>query len=67
MRSYPLGPNCNTACHPSQMLFFVMSSYAHTAYALEAHISKQLADTAARKIGGCVRIGHIVNGRAETI
>lgn len=60
--------------HPEQVWFFVMSARSASATALEAHISKTTADrhsrllkTKGEAISSCVRVGRVVNGRAETM
>ena len=53
--------------NPRQAWFFAFDSRKQSAIAVEAHIAKHLADMAARKLGGCVRLGRVVNGLAETM
>jgi hypothetical protein len=53
--------------HPYQVWFFACDSRKRSATAVEAHIAKHLADMAARKLGGCVRVGRVVDGLADTM
>jgi hypothetical protein len=53
--------------NPHQSWFFAFDSRKQSATAQEAHVAKHLADMAARKLGGCVRLGRVVNGLADTM
>lgn len=70
MSTYVMSPaalEMSKSFNPRQVVMFTMSSRAKGAVVVEAHISKQLAEIAAKRVGGCVRVGRIVNGCAETM
>ena len=52
---------------PNQTWAFVLTSRAKNAIVTEAHISFDTAKRAAREIGGCMRVGHIQDGKAHTV
>ncbi len=52
---------------PHQTWMFVCDSRKQSAKVVEAHISADIAKRRARAIGGCMRVGRVVNGKAETI
>jgi hypothetical protein len=50
-----------------QVLFFAMSSRRNDAIVTEIHIGKADAERAARRNNGCVRVGCVRAGYAETM
>jgi len=61
MRDYEMLPSAletATACARNQTFFAVFASRKQSAHVIELHIAKSLADRAARKVQGCVRVGH---------
>ena len=52
---------------PNQTWAFVLDSRSKAALVTEAHISFDVAKRGAREIGGCMRIGHVRDGKAHTV
>lgn len=52
---------------PAQTWAFVCSSRRDDAVVVEAYISFEIARHAARRIGGCMRVGRVVDGKADTL
>lgn len=66
----PLSPEALLAVKgwsPYQTCAFVCSSRKSTAQVVAVEISFDVAKREARKIGGCMRVGRIVDGFADTI
>lgn len=63
----PSVENLKTNWSRNQVFFFVMDSRKANATAVDFFIDMFKAKTEARKIGGCVRVGRIVDGKAETM
>lgn len=53
------------AYHPTQAVFFVFGSYRKDAIAVGAYVPVPEATSHARRIGGCKRLGRLVNGQAD--
>lgn len=53
--------------NPAQVWFFVCSSRARSATVIAAYISLDTAKRRARCVGGCSRVGRVVDGKAVTM